>query len=245
MAKKSRPSRRGQRADDSPNIDKVNLGNLDPALLRVIGMITLESVLRADVLHAREGLENDDPTEYHRRQYVRAVFAQLEGSTFTLKQLALPSDTSSLTDAELALLRGETYRLNDAGKALVSPAHLTLASDMRFAFRTYAKSVGLRYELPVTEPGWSALLRAKKIRDRLMHPRTAKDLEVTDPELACTTEAAEWFQRQSQEIAALMMDQIARDHGMSDAEVDAFREQRKQIVREQMAKREARRDGPN
>lgn len=209
-------------------------------------MLTLQFQLRVDVLRAREGLENDDPPEYHRRQYVRAVFAQLEGSTFTLKQLALPSDTSSLTVAELALLRGETYRLNDAGEAVVTPAYLTLASDMRFAFRTYAKSVGLEYELPVTEPGWSALMRAKKIRDRLMHPRTAKDLEVTDSELACTTEAAEWFQTQYQEISELMTDQIARDDGMTEAEVEAFREQRKQIVREQMAKeREARRDGDN
>ena len=209
----------------------------DPDFLRIVSILFQEYLLRGDVDKAHDGLE-DDPTEYHRRQYIRAVFAQLEGSTFSIKQLALTEDSSSLSNAEIALLRGEQYRLNDAGEARVSAAFLTLASDMKFAFRTYAKSVGLNYELPLTEPGWSALVRAKKVRDRLMHPRSANDLSVTDEELQCATVASEWFQKKFNELSELMMDQISRNRGMTDPEVTAFRQEREKIIRHKMTEAE-------
>ena len=208
----------------------------DPVFLKLLGIWTLDALLRSDVARARERL-SDDPTECYRRQYVRAVFAQLEGSTYSIKQLAFPEDTSTISNAEIALLRGEKYGLTEAGEVYVSPIFLTLGSDMRFAFRTYAKFVGLNYELPVNEPGWSALLRAKKVRDRLMHPRVAKDLEITDAELAYTTQAAEWFEKKFQELAELMMDQLARKRGMKEEEVVAWRQERHEIVDREMKKR--------
>lgn len=213
----------------------------DPDFIRIVSILLQDYLLRDDVAKAREGLD-DDPTEYQRRQYIRAVFAQLEGSTFSIKQLALSEDPSSLTNAEIALLRGEQYRLNDAGEATVSAAFLTLASDMKFAFRSYAKSVGLSYELPVGELGWLALLRAKRVRDRLMHPRSAKDLSVTDEELKCATDAGEWFQKKFNDLSDLMMDQVSRNRGMTEDEVTVFREERDKIVRRKLSE-EAGTDG--
>jgi hypothetical protein len=208
----------------------------DPGFIRSLSLLVQEWLLRSDVAKAREGLE-DDPTEYHRRQYVRAVFAQLEGSTFSIKQLALSEDLSLLTHAEIALLRGELYRLNDAGDAIISTAFLTLANDMKFAFKVYARTVGLNYELPVREPGWSALLQAKRVRDRLMHPRSAADLSVTDEELGWTTKAGEWFEQKFNQLSELMMDQLSRNRGMSEEEVRAFREERDKIVRRKLIER--------
>jgi len=92
----------------------------------------MDALLHSDVLRARKDLGESNPTEYHRRQYIRAVFAQLEGATFGIKQLAIPSRNSSLSDAELALLRGETYRLNELGEAVIGAAH---HSAQRYALR--------------------------------------------------------------------------------------------------------------
>jgi hypothetical protein len=209
---------------------------LDPTFVRVLAILAMDALLRADVLRAREDLQKADPSEYHRRQYIRAVFAQLEGATFGLKQLAIPARDSALTDAELALLRGEAYRLNEIGEAVTGAARLTLPSDMRFAFKMYAKSVGFTYDLPVNEPEWAALIRARKVRDRLMHPRGAKDLEITDKELEDATQAAEWFQVRYRQLQELMMDQIARNGGMSEEHVASFREERGRILREGLAK---------
>lgn len=216
---------------------------LDPTFVRVLAVLAMDILLRADVIRAREDLQKSDPTEYHRRQYIRAVFAHLEGATFGLKQLAISSGDSSLSDAELALLRGETYRLNELGEAVVGTARVTLPSDIRFAFKTYAKSVGFAYDLPVNEPEWAALMRARKVRDRLMHPRGPRDLEIADQELGDATQAAEWFQAQYRQLQDLMMDQLSRNHGMNEVEVASFREERGRIVRDQVAKhKEARQD---
>jgi len=107
----------------------------------------------------------------------------------------------------------------------------------------YAKSVGFVYDLPVKDPEWAALMRARKVRDRLMHPRTPKDLEITDEELEDATRAAEWFQTRHRELLELMMDQLAGNGGMNESEVSIWREEREQIIRDEIAKHgEARQD---
>ncbi|HEY4955930.1 MAG TPA: hypothetical protein VII02_13695 [Gemmatimonadaceae bacterium] len=227
----------------SDNTKPPGFDPLDPTLAQVLPVLLMDALLHSDVLRARKDLGESDPTEYHRRQYIRAVFAQLEGATFGIKQLAIPSRNSSLSDAELALLRGETYRLNELGEAVIGAARITLPSDMRFAFKMYAKSVGFDYDLPVKDPEWAALMRARKVRDRLMHPRTPKDLEITDEELEDATQAAKWFQTRHRELLELMMDQLARNGGMNESEVSIWREERGRIIRDEIAKHgEARQD---
>jgi hypothetical protein len=185
-------------------------------------LFDMEAILRADVARGRVAL-SEAPVDYHRRQFVRAVFAQIEGTVFAIKQRAMPSTPGAMTAAEAAMLRGESYRLDDKGKPVTGWAAISLRSDIRFAFRMYARSVGLEYELPVSEGGWASLMTAKDVRDRLMHPDSLEALSVSDSEIEATVTGSEWFDATYRRLSDLMIEQVARNEGLSESQIAEFR----------------------
>ena len=194
-------------------------------------LFDMEAVLRKDVARGRASLSKP-PVDYHRRQFVRAVFAQVEGTVFAIKQRAMPSTPGAMTAAEAAMLRGENYRLDDKGKPVTGWAPISLRSDMRFAFRMYARSVGLEWELPVSESGWAALMMAKDVRDRLMHPDGLGALTVSDSEIEATVTGSEWFDATHTRLSELMIEQVARNEGLSESQIAEFRAYREAKVAE-------------
>ena len=83
----------------------------------------LWAALSSDVAAARAAMVSND-TQFARRQFVRTTFAKLEGLTSTLKQLCLRPPTT-YSAAESALLREETFSLDDKGEPRVAASHLT------------------------------------------------------------------------------------------------------------------------
>src|SRR6266699_4525903 len=74
----------------------------------------LWAALSSDVAAARAAMVSND-TQFARRQFVRATFAKLEGFTSTLKQRCLRSP-KNYSAAQIALLREETFSLDDKGE---------------------------------------------------------------------------------------------------------------------------------
>ena len=77
--------------------------------------------LSEDVETAGEALEQED-SPYARRTFIRAVFSTIEGTTNLLKADALmasamPRAQGLFSPAELAMLREETYGMNEKGEA--------------------------------------------------------------------------------------------------------------------------------
>src|SRR6266446_6462706 len=131
-----------------------------------------ESIIRlwielvGDVETARVAMISSD-TQFARRQFVRATFAKLEGFTSALKQLCLRSPTieTDYSAAEIALLREETFTLDDKGEPRVAASHLKLAANIQFAFRMYARFCDLRFSLHTSESEWSDLKFAMAVRN--------------------------------------------------------------------------------
>src|SRR4029077_12048148 len=96
-------------------------------------IIQLWIELEVDVAKARAAMVSND-TQFARRQFVRATFAKLEGFTSALKQLCLRSSTMTYSPEEIALLREETFTLDDKGEPRVTASHLKLAANIQFAF---------------------------------------------------------------------------------------------------------------
>lgn len=92
----------------------------------------------------KELLSNDN--SYSRRNYIRALFAAIELSVFVLKQTLLVAASScpgKLTFAELALLREETFDLENTGKVRTQKKFLKIADNLRFTIRCVEKGFGL------------------------------------------------------------------------------------------------------
>jgi hypothetical protein len=147
--------------------------------------------LSKDVGAASERLRQED-TPVARRSYTRAVFAEVEGITNYLKVLSLRTPLS-FSAAELAMLKEETYSVNDKGEAYAQLKFVRIEDNLLFALRMYLKDLSIVPNIKRDDKGWSAFKKAVGIRNRVTHPRSLNDLLITDDELHEVSVANRWF----------------------------------------------------
>ena len=138
---------------------------------------TVDALLN-DVIRASEDIDLKDDG-CRRRNYVRAVFAAIEGSTYGMRRLVLHTWSlrqPKLNANELELLI-ET-RFDKQGKAKKLP-FLSFDRNIKFVFEVFSKIHGFNFQPDYKHKGWAALLEAAQIRHRLMHPKSSGDLDVS------------------------------------------------------------------
>jgi hypothetical protein len=130
---------------------------------------------------------------FSRRVYLRTAFTFVEGITQMMKNAALLfdlwNDPSQLTPEEIVLLREEEVYLKQNGVAAKKRIRLALPENLRFAIACYAKTRHIKFRVDVSGSGWQAFLSAQKIRDRVTHPHTIDDLELSQVDLQTIEDA--------------------------------------------------------
>src|SRR5215210_6831875 len=109
----------------------------------------LLNILGKDVRQCNDGVIAED-SQFWRRAFVRAVFALIECLTFRMKQAALElyqSGEARFSEAELALLKEESYELNDKGVAYMQAKFIQLPKNLKFSFLVFAQANGFNFEL--------------------------------------------------------------------------------------------------
>jgi hypothetical protein len=136
-----------------------------------------------------------EKTPYAQRALVRAHFALIEGLSYSLRQVTLASlqGTEFLTDAEVALLREERYSIDEKGRPKTAQQFLKFPDSLLFSIRCYIKNHGAIFDPDTQHPGWSAMRRAVKVRDRVTHPKTAESLDLSNEDLQSFADAAAWW----------------------------------------------------
>ncbi len=158
-----------------------------------------------DELLAAHRLLSDCDTAFNRRTLVRTSFAAIEGVTFMLKSYALARlRGDNISAAEAALLREESFTLDGRGRIQVQQRLLPIESNIRFAFSMFGRAKGKEVELDCSGQHWQTFKKAITVRNRIVHPKTTDELQISDEELACTTTAARWI------IATMMLGVIER-----------------------------------
>jgi hypothetical protein len=132
--------------------------------------------------------------QMYRRAYVRSVFAFIEGILHRMKRTALHlgNTLGTLSIAEIILIDGESFDIDDKGEVTSRPFFIKFLNNIKFSFRVYSKIVGSSFKLDLGGNGWRMLQEAVKVRDRLMHPKATTDLNVTDAEVEATKIAFDW-----------------------------------------------------
>jgi hypothetical protein len=177
----------------------------NPEVLQGIQSL-IQTVLK-DISDCQDSVESRDGP-LARRTLVRTLFAGIEGVVWALKTTALEHHRMGwvvFSQGELALLSEKTFDLDDKGQLLEKSARISLAKNIRFAFRSFAKAESVEFEIAVGEDGWELLRRAIRIRDRLMHPKNMIDLEITDKELQLIDQATSWWGGQLSKMLKTVM----------------------------------------
>jgi len=125
-----------------------------------------------------------DGKQIHRRAYVRAVFAFMEGVIHWQKMSTLNLGIlfGKVTLHELVVLEGINLKINDKGDVESYSDFPKFLNNIKFAFKIYSKSIDSDFELSLGGVGWQSVQKAVKIRDRLMHPKEPSQLIVTNEE---------------------------------------------------------------
>lgn len=170
--------------------------------------------------------EHIDPktTGFWDRAYVRFFFSMVEGIAHRMRQVLITSHEQGFTKLapnELALLREERYELNDRGKIRTRTAFANFLPSIQFTLRLFSRTYGLEpvFDSAKQHAGWTAFRKAVAIRNRLTHPKDARELIVTGSECKVVELADAWFQ-------SLFM----RLFEVSSAEIDLFADQQSKTI---------------
>lgn len=91
------------------------------------------------------------------------------------------------------MLREESFSLNGRGKIQIQQKFVPIDANIRFAFSMYGRAIGRAIELNCSGEEWHAFKNALAIRNRIVHPKSADELSITDDELACVRKATNWI----------------------------------------------------
>lgn len=165
--------------------------------------------LRVDIDLAYSNLEKDRQSQYLRRCVVRAVFSYIEALIECIK-VELRSNVRTgiflvpLTEKEKEVL-GALHLVGSKNDKL-----LPLEQNLKCTFKLAVKIWGLKgYRLATGAEDYQDFLRAKSARNRLTHPKTFYDIEVTDYDMHCHTIAGIWLQSETQRLARARVRAIA------------------------------------
>jgi hypothetical protein len=131
-----------------------------------------------------KGRQRDKLSQPERRMYVRSAFATIEAWIYVIKQMALRAHPDpkcpTISEAERAFAQEHEYRLTESGDVVTRRTKISLEANLRFGFKLLAKAGSVPSELDVSGAEWQSFKRAIKIRDRITHPKTVSDLNISD-----------------------------------------------------------------
>jgi len=149
--------------------------------------------LQADVLKAYEVLHKEKESQFLRRAVVRAIFALVEAIAEIIKvevrsTLRLEGGEEALSKKELNVLGGLSITPNPKDQKF-----LPIEDNLKLTFKIACKIWELNdFQLDTDGENYRDFLRAKDSRNKLTHPRTFYDIQVTDEDMHCHTVTFQW-----------------------------------------------------
>jgi hypothetical protein len=151
---------------------------------------------------SKEETPDEDVSSYCRRMYARSVINFLDGITYRLMYHAYAArfrPEVMLTADEIQRLE-KYYDFDEGEEAQTILSQSQMLENIRFAFRTFARVHYSDYVLPTHAPEWVFIKEIARLRDALLYPRAADELEVFEENIETLLEGMKWF---SQRLADL------------------------------------------
>src|SRR6267142_3548125 len=155
----------------------------------------LHEIQVKDVQYWRAEMEKNEESQSLRRALCRSIFSLIEGTSYLLKKSALDVEDAKqiFTNADFALLNDEGYELDSRGYAKVIRKHLPTLANIRYSMEAFSKSNHSKYSPNCSGQGWQDIQLAYEIRNRLTHPKSTTDLNLTKKDMKTIEGAYKWF----------------------------------------------------
>jgi hypothetical protein len=159
-------------------------------LIRHMGL-TMEPLER-DVNFAGVQLLNDENTgkehqQFWRRMVIRCLLAATEALLWNMKHIA--PKVAYVSRVQLA---PEEIKITER-------KFLRFPDNVKTTFLLFGKVHGVTVG-PIYDQDFDALCKTYELRNRLMHPKTPFDPNVSDPDIATAQQGLKWFLREYHEL---------------------------------------------
>ena len=158
----------------------------------LLGLIEIARAERQVIQDAKEALG----TEIGRRIDARISFSSIEAVTYALKHYALALE-GEIQPEEVLALQDLQVHVDKDGTISTKPGRFGLKAGICLALKTIAAKKNFPQKgIDWGSPGGQAFSRAVKLRDRLTHPKSISDYNVTVGEINDTTAGLKWYGEQ-------------------------------------------------
>jgi hypothetical protein len=144
------------------------------------------------------------------------VSAAVEGLLWQLKQrlLNVPEPILKMTAHERAALLEQSYSVDQRGRLQSQVRYIPLLSSIRLIIHITKRNVP-DYDIDLSHAGWSALLQSVETRNRLVHPKTLNELNVSPVEVETAMRGFFWF-------LALVIEMMEKIHDSARRQLTAL-----------------------
>ena len=136
-----------------------------------------------------ELMQNDTPV--HRRNFIRAVCANVEG-TLNWLMYKLSENAADLTETEKLAFNEKQIVVKENGQVEESRLLLKTKVKIKMVFKFLYKYPG-GDKIDLNDNNFNKLSNSFKVRDRLMHPKNDSDLDVTESEVQDMIDGYKWY----------------------------------------------------
>lgn len=183
----------------------------------------LLEAMQDDIHTAYETLEADRESQYLRRCVVRSVFSYIESMIECVKAeikstIRTGQYLGALTEKEMEVIGTLAIVNGDSGRPM------PIDDNIRKTFKIAGKVWDLDFKLDTRGNDFTTFKIAKASRNRLVHPRTYYDIQVTDDDMADHTIAGMWAQKEFHRLMKARVDAVmARVSGKQKAFLEEMR----------------------
>lgn len=151
------------------------------------------NILRDDVLAAIER-HKILPTDVHRREVARSIFAAIEGAAWHYRTSVIDTAKTMgalLIEEEFALSE-KTYSVSRSGKISEQPKFIPLLASFRLTEKI-ARRMSSNAAIDFESPEWSGLNEIIAVRHAVTHPKNRLDLEINELTIQAAVRSLEWL----------------------------------------------------
>lgn len=133
-----------------------------------------------------------------RRNFVRSACASVEG-TLNYLLMKIAEVSTSLSDVERLAFQEKQISVNESGNVKTIPYFIKTKTKIKMMFNYLTSRTG-KDKIDLSDNNFQKLISSFKVRDRLMHPRTDLDLEVTETQIQNMIDGFRWYMKNYQGI---------------------------------------------
>ncbi len=143
--------------------------------------------------------------QFYRRLFVRDIYSIIETYLHVCKELIKiklvedESQNSHISWQELVILNEQKVFLSNSGEVKTKEEYQNFESSLRFSFNLFSKE----FNTPSPDYGnndFEKLIRLSKRRNAVTHPKSDRDMIITDQEIKEVVSALKWFMQAHNEI---------------------------------------------